>query len=113
MAATILAVDDSPEIHRLLDVRLQGEGVELWHALDGPEALALVQERQPDLVLLDVDLPGIDGFEVCARLKRDARTRDIPVVFLTGMGDAEAKARGLDLGAVDFVNKPFDPSELR
>lgn len=113
MASTILAVDDSPEIHRLLDARLQDEGVELLHALDGTEALSLVQQRLPDLVLLDVDLPGLDGFEVCGWLKGDPRTRDIPVVFLTGIGDAEAKARGLNLGAVDFVNKPFDPSELR
>ena len=87
-------------------------GYEVWLALDGPAALAMARERQPDVVLLDVVMPEMDGFEVCRRLKADAETQLLPVVFLTGLDSREARLRGLDAGATEFLSKPFDLTEL-
>lgn len=109
----ILVIEDSEAIHGLLKVRLQSEPVELHFASDGEAGLSRAMELAPDLILLDVDMPAPDGFEVCRRLKADARTMAIPVVFLTGATSAEDKIKGLDLGAIDYVTKPFDPAELR
>jgi two-component system cell cycle response regulator len=113
MSQTVLAIDDSPDVHRLLDVRLRPEGLVLHHALNADEGLAKAREVLPDLVLLDVDLPLVTGFEVCQRLKEDPATSGIPVIFLTGASAIYAKVQGFDLGAVDYVIKPFDPAELR
>jgi diguanylate cyclase (GGDEF)-like protein len=113
MSQTVLAIDDSPDVHRLLDVRLRPEGLILHHALDADEGLTMARELQPDLVLLDVDLPMVTGFEVCQRLKQDPATATIPVIFLTGASEIYTKVQGFDLGAVDYVIKPFDPAELR
>lgn len=113
MAQRVLVIDDSPPIHALVTVRLREERVELFSAYDGESGLAMVQSLQPDLVLLDVDMPHPDGFEVCRRLKADPATMQIPVIFLTGVSSSEQKILGLDLGAVDYVTKPFDPAELR
>ncbi|MGD0525927.1 MAG: diguanylate cyclase [Polyangiaceae bacterium] len=113
MTQTVLVIDDSPDIHRLLDVRLRPEGVALHHALGAEEGLALARELRPDLVLLDVDLPLITGFEVCRLLKEDPKTADIPLIFLTGATEVYTKVQGFDLGAIDYVTKPFDPAELR
>ena len=109
----LLVIDDSPDIHGLVGVWLIDETIELHAAYDGPSGLQAARTLLPDLILLDVDMPGTNGFDVCAQLKLDAPTRDIPVVFLTGASDTAEKLRGLELGAIDYIIKPFDPAELR
>jgi two-component system, cell cycle response regulator len=113
MPPTVLAVDDSPDIHELLEIWLTVEGLTLRSAMSAAEGLRLAHASQPDLVLLDIDLPETNGFEVCQRLKADSATSAIPVIFLTGAAHTVDKVKGLDLGAVDYVTKPFDPHELR
>lgn len=113
MAQTILAIDDSEDIHKLLDVRLSPEGVVLLHALDASEGLRMARDLKPDLVLLDVNMPDVTGFEVCSALKLDPVTASIPVIFLTAASDAFNKVQGFDLGAIDYVTKPFEAVELR
>jgi two-component system, cell cycle response regulator len=113
MSQCVLAIDDSPDVHRLLDVRLRPEGLVLHHALDAELGLKMAHDIRPDLILLDVDLPHFTGFEVCQKLKEDPITAQIPVIFLTGASEVYAKVQGFDLGAVDYVTKPFEPAELR
>jgi two-component system, cell cycle response regulator len=113
MAQKVLIIDDSDAIHGLLKVRLQSEPIELHFASDGESGLARAFDLKPDLILLDVDMPDLDGYEVCRRLKSDERTMPIPIVFLTGAASSEEKIKGLDMGAVDYVTKPFDAAELR
>jgi two-component system, cell cycle response regulator len=113
LSQNVLAIDDSPDVHRLLDVRLRPEGLILHHALDADQGLAMAVELCPDLILLDVDLPLITGFEVCQKLKDNPATAQIPVIFLTGATEVYSKVQGFDLGAVDYVTKPFEPAELR
>ncbi|HET6247677.1 MAG TPA: diguanylate cyclase [Tepidisphaeraceae bacterium] len=113
MAQRVLLIDDCYTIHGLIKARLKDQRLE-WHGtFDGKQAVETAASILPDLILLDVDLPEMDGFEVCRRLKDDPRTMDIPVVFLTGATSTEEKIRGLELGAVDYIAKPFDPAELR
>src|SRR3954470_6639439 len=109
----VLIIDDSEMIHGLIRARLKDEPVELLFAADGVRGLQMAAEHAPDLVLLDVDMPEPDGFEVCRRLKADPATREIVVIFLTGASSTDQKLMGLELGAVDYVIKPFDPAELR
>jgi diguanylate cyclase (GGDEF)-like protein len=111
--ACVLAVDDSPEVHALLEVRLKPEGLQLVAAQSYEEGLALANELLPDLILLDVDMPEHSGFDLCRRLKENPTTASIPVIFLTGSTDVDTKVHGFDLGAVDYVTKPFHPAELR
>ncbi len=113
MSQSVLAIDDSLDVHRLLDVRLRPEGLIIHHALNASEGLAKAHDLRPDLILLDVDLPHVTGFEVCQRLKADPITANMPVIFLTGAAQVYTKVQGFDLGAVDYVTKPFDPAELR
>ncbi|HEY2366434.1 MAG TPA: diguanylate cyclase [Polyangiaceae bacterium] len=113
MTQTVLAIDDSPDIHRILDVRLKPEGLVIHHALDADEGVAMAKNLLPDLILLDVDMPLVTGFEVCKRIKDEPRLAQVPVVFLTGATETYAKVQGFDLGAVDYVTKPFEPAELR
>src|SRR4029079_1956911 len=108
ISQSVLVIDDDDDVHSLLDVRLRGEGLRLYHALDPVRGLDMAAELQPDLILLDVDMPAMDGFMVCQQLKADPSTSHIPVVFLTGSTDTHTKVRGFDLGAVDYVTKPFD-----
>lgn len=110
---TILVIDDSPEIHTLLDVRLRPEGLRIEHASGALEGLSRAATLVPDLILLDVEMPEMGGMEVCSRLKGDPLTSMIPVIFLTGAESVDVKVRGFDLGAVDYVTKPFNPAELR
>jgi diguanylate cyclase (GGDEF)-like protein/PAS domain S-box-containing protein len=110
---TLLVIDDSPQIQELVEARLRTEQVVVHKAANAAEGLRLARELAPDLVLLDIDLPDADGFEVCRVLKADPRTTSTPVLFLTGTADPAAKAAALDLGAVDYVTKPFDATELR
>src|SRR3954453_23190464 len=113
MPQKVLVIDDSEDIRALVQARLMSEPIELHFAADGASGIARAAELAPDMILLDVDMPAPDGFEVCRRLKADARTMPIPVIFLTGHASADEKIKGLDLGAVDYITKPFDPAELR
>ncbi|MCY2931669.1 MAG: diguanylate cyclase [Planctomycetota bacterium] len=109
----ILLVDDSPDAMAVAKARLAHEGHDILCAGGGKEGLAAAARENPDLILLDVDMPDMSGFDVCRRLKQEAATCSIPVIFLSGSGGTEDKVKGLDLGAVDFVTKPFDAFELR
>jgi diguanylate cyclase (GGDEF)-like protein len=108
----LLVVDDQPINVQALYRALCAEH-QVLVATGGEQALALCLEKQPDLVLLDVVMPGIDGFEVCRRLKADAGTQHIPVIFVTASSDEAAETRGLDAGAVDFITKPINPAIVR
>jgi diguanylate cyclase (GGDEF)-like protein len=111
--ACVLAIDDSPEVLALLSVRLKPEGLKLVTAESYDEGLAMAMELLPDLILLDVDMPEHSGLDLCRRLKEEGATANIPVIFLTGSSDVSTKVHGFDLGAVDYVTKPFHPAELR
>lgn len=109
----ILVIDDSVLIHRVVSARLKDLGGEVITALDGQSGLDLAFTEQPDLILLDINMPGMSGFDVITSLKNKPATYDIPIIFLSGNEAAEQKIRGFDLGAVDYVTKPFEPTELR
>lgn len=109
----LLAIDDSDLVHRLLRARLKHERIELLTAASGEEGMRVARALKPEVILLDIDLCDIDGFEVLARLKADPETHDIAVIFVSASNETMDRVRGLDLGAVDFVGKPFDVSELK
>jgi len=111
-AGTVLVIDDQPQSLEAMREALFPLGFEVWQALDGETGFLLARERQPDVILLDVMMPGIDGYEVCRRLKADEETRLLPVVFFTGLDSRQARLRGLEVGATDFLSKPFDLVEL-
>jgi putative two-component system response regulator len=108
----ILVVDDQKVNSTLVETILAPQGYEIISASDGERALELVATRPPDLILLDVMMPGVSGFEVCARLKEDERTRLIPIVMVTSLSDMQDRIRGIEVGADDFLSKPFHPAEL-
>lgn len=110
MADKILVADDEPEIRNLLNDFLQGEGYEVVLAADGNQALQLAGTENPQAIILDIKMPGLNGIEVCKRLKEKEQTKFIPVIIITGFGDN--KLHALDVGVDDFVNKPFDMVEL-
>lgn len=112
MTQTVLAIDDSPEIHQLLKVRLKNLDVELAHADCGFDGFDQAMACNPDLILLDVMMPDASGFDICRKLKATTETRNIPVIFLTGASDVDQKVLGFDVGAVDYIQKPFDSAEL-
>lgn len=107
-----LVVDDSPETLRLLTDALDGAGMTVMVALDGASAMRIVDQITPDIVLLDAVMPGIDGFETCRRLKRDAGLDHVPIIFMTGLAETEHIVRGLDAGGVDYVTKPIAVEEM-
>lgn len=107
-----LVVDDSPETLRLLTDALDGAGMTVMVALDGAAAMRIVDQITPDIVLLDAVMPGIDGFETCRRLKRDAGLANVPVIFMTGLAETEHIVRGLKAGGVDYVTKPIVIEEM-
>ncbi|MCL4503880.1 MAG: response regulator [Deltaproteobacteria bacterium] len=109
---SILAVDDEEDILELLRYNLAREGYRVTGAATGEEAVATARAILPDLILLDLLLPGVDGLEVCRRLKSDARTRPIPIIMLTAKGEEADIVAGLELGADDYVTKPFSPRVL-
>jgi diguanylate cyclase (GGDEF)-like protein len=108
----ILLIDDSRAIHTLVAALLGEEPVTIHSAFDAQFGLTLAASLRPDLILLDVDMPGVDGYQACLKLKADPATATIPVVFLTARIASEDMIRGLDLGAIDFISKPFKLSEL-
>jgi DNA-binding response OmpR family regulator len=108
----VLIVDDAESNHALLKFHMQDERIEVRSAYDGESALKLIADQLPDLVLLDVDMPGLDGFEVCRRLRENLFTMNVPVIFLTSAAKTSQKVRGLDLGACDYVVKPYQADEL-
>jgi diguanylate cyclase (GGDEF)-like protein len=112
MEQQILLIDDTPQIHSLVTTLLSTEPVKVHSAIDGEYGLTLARSLKPDLILLDIDMPGIDGYEVCRRLKADPEMFNTPVIFLTALSGPEDKVHGLRLGAVDYVSKPFNPAEL-
>jgi len=111
-AGTVLAIDDQPQSLKAMRDALLPLGFDVLEARDGEAGLALARERQPDVILLDVVMPGMDGYEVCHKLKADEETRLLPVVFLTGLDSRDARLRGLEAGATDFLTKPFSLVEL-
>lgn len=112
MSAKILVVDDEAPIQDILVRILRREGYATVTASNGYEALELVYRERPDLILLDVTMPDMDGFTVCKRIKDDERTALIPVTMLTGLNDRDYRRRGMEVGADDFLTKPFDPNML-
>ena len=108
----ILVADDDPVIVRLLQVNFRLEGYDVETAAHGEEAVQKVRELHPELILLDVMMPGLDGWEVCRRLKAEPDTSGIPIIFLSARAQDEDRRRGLELGVVEYVTKPFDPGEL-
>jgi len=111
-APTVLVVDDTPANLDLVKAILEAEGFHALTASDGPCARSLSRARQPDLILLDVMMPGESGFETCAQLKSDQATADIPIIFLSALDDVKSKVMGLKIGAVDYVAKPLHGEEL-
>ena len=110
---TVLIVDDEKVGRDVLKTLLVEEGYDLAFAHDGPEALAKAVELTPDLILLDVMMPGMDGFEVCKRLRNDQLLAEVPIIIVTALDDRDSRLRGIQAGANDFVTKPFDRVELR
>jgi signal transduction histidine kinase len=110
--AEILVVEDTPASLELLADLLTTAGYAVRPAQDGRMALRSAQARPPDLILLDIRMPGIDGYEVCRRLKAEARTRDVPVIFLSALRDTGDKLRAFEFGAVDYIAKPYQPDEV-
>src|SRR5512140_3444483 len=107
-----LVADDSPETLRLLTDALDGAGMTVMVALDGAGAMRIVEQITPDIVLLDAVMPGMDGFETCKRLKRDAGLANTPIIFMTGLAETEHIVRGLEAGGVDYVTKPIVIEEM-
>ena len=108
----VLVIDDEAPIRLLCRVNLEAERMEVIEAGDGPTGLEKARTEQPDVILLDVMMPGVDGWRVAEELLDDERTKLIPIVFLTARAEFRDRAHGLDLGGVDYVTKPFNPLEL-
>ncbi len=108
----VLVIDDEPPIRLLCRVNLEAEGMTVLEAADGPSGLETAKAERPDVILLDVMMPGLDGWSVAERLLEDDRTSDIPIIFLTARAEFRDRARGLDIGGVDYITKPFNPVEL-
>ena len=108
----VLVIDDEAPIRLLCRVNLEAEGMTVLEASDGPSGLATAREERPDLVLLDVMMPGLDGWGVAEALLEGGETASIPIIFLTARAEFRDRARGLDIGGVDYITKPFNPVEL-
>jgi DNA-binding response OmpR family regulator len=112
MRPLILSVDDEQDVTELVEFHLTRAGCDVVTASNGRDALLSVARRRPDLILLDLMLPDIDGFGVCEILRRDSVTATIPILLLTAWATADARQFGLELGALDYLTKPFSPREL-
>lgn len=111
-AAKILAVDDEPELTELMQFHLVRAGHEVTTAANGWEAIDCVKRHRPDIILLDLMLPDLDGFGVCEILRRDPLTATIPVIIVSAWASTDSRNLGLELGALDYITKPFSPQEL-
>jgi DNA-binding response OmpR family regulator len=109
---TVLVIDDEAPIRLLCRVNLEAEGMPVLEAEDGPSGLEAARTASPDVILLDVMMPGLDGWGVAEALLEDDRTAEIPIIFLTARAEFRDRARGLDIGGVDYITKPFNPVEL-
>ncbi len=109
----ILIVEDDPDISNMLQLYFKSQGYEVYGAMRGSAALDLARDKLPNVIVLDIMLPDIDGYEVCRRLRTNLRTSHIPIIFLTQKDERSDKIRGLELGADDYITKPFDVEELR
>jgi DNA-binding response OmpR family regulator len=107
-----LVIDDEAPIRLLCRVNLEAEGIEVVEAAEGETGLELAKKERPDAILLDVMMPGMDGWNVAERLLADEATRAIPIIFLTARADLRDRVRGLDVGGLDYVTKPFNPVDL-
>ena len=112
MRPLVLVVEDEEPVQKLLAYNLRAAGFDVVQAYDGEEAIALLAENQPDLVLLDWMLPQLSGIELCRRWRRRSETAQLPIIMLTARGEERDRLRGLDTGADDFISKPFSPAEL-
>jgi DNA-binding response OmpR family regulator len=112
MKPTVLSIDDEPDVLDLIRFHLTRAGCEVVTAASGREALEVIRSRRPDLVLLDLMLPDIDGFALCEILRRQAATATIPIVIVSAWSTDDSRNLGLELGALDFLTKPFSPKEL-
>ncbi len=110
---TILVVDDEPALLKVISLRLRQAGYEVLTTTSGRDGLQIAEEQQPDLILLDVMMPGLKGRDVCATLKANPKTREIPVIFLTALGYADHVQAGMALGAEDYIVKPFNGELLK
>jgi two-component system phosphate regulon response regulator PhoB len=108
----VLIIDDEAPIRLLCRVNLEAEGMSVLEAADGSSGLEIARRELPDVIMLDVMMPGLDGWRVAEELLEDPFTREIPVVFLTARADLRDRARGMDLGSIDYITKPFNPVEL-
>ena len=108
----VLVIDDEAPIRLLCRVNLEAEQMEVLEAADGPSGLEEARTHRPDVILLDVMMPGLDGWRVAEHLLEDERTNEIPIIFLTARAEFRDRARGLDIGGVDYVTKPFNPLDL-
>jgi DNA-binding response OmpR family regulator len=108
----VLVIDDEAPIRLLCRVNLEAEGMQVIEAADGPSGVDKARDESPDVILLDVMMPGLDGWKVAEQLLQDNRTVGIPIIFLTARAEFRDRARGLDIGGVDYVTKPFNPLEL-
>ncbi|MDX1639459.1 MAG: response regulator, partial [Balneolaceae bacterium] len=109
---TILIVDDSAQNVRLLSHVLKKEGYEIQTTPGGREAIEKVEEWTPDIILLDIVMPGLDGYEVCERLKNREKTASIPIIFLSALSETDSKVKGFEVGGVDYITKPFQREEV-
>jgi DNA-binding response OmpR family regulator len=108
----VLVIDDEAPIRLLCRVNLEAEGIDVVEAPDGPAGIDKAKQERPDVVLLDVMMPGLDGWRVAEQLLEDERTSRIPIIFLTARAEFRDRAKGLDIGGIDYVTKPFNPLEL-
>jgi two-component system alkaline phosphatase synthesis response regulator PhoP len=108
----VLVIDDEAPIRLLCRVNLEAERMDVIEAADGPSGVEKARDERPDVILLDVMMPGLDGWRVAEQLLEDDRTTNIPIIFLTARAEFRDRARGLDIGGVDYITKPFNPLEL-
>jgi two-component system, OmpR family, alkaline phosphatase synthesis response regulator PhoP len=108
----VLVIDDEAPIRLLCRVNLEAEGMDVIEAADGPSGVERARDEEPDVILLDVMMPGLDGWRVAEQLLDQESTQEIPIIFLTARAEFRDRARGLDIGGIDYVTKPFNPLEL-
>ncbi len=108
----VLVIDDEAPIRLLCRVNLEAEGMTVIEAADGPSGLEQARDEDPDVILLDVMMPGLDGWKVAEQLLENERTSSIPIIFLTARAEFRDRAKGLDIGGIDYVTKPFNPLDL-